>query len=306
MQPPETMTQPKNRAHTVAFPEWAPFAIITLIWLPALMRFSVEWSINPQYYYGWSVPLLSAYLIYDRWLARPTPVPPERILVPAILIILCALPQLPLRLVGEANTDWRFVSWIMGLNALAIGLAILYIQGGWRWLGFFALPVLFLLTAIPWPSGAEKLLVQGLMRVNAEIAANLVGIVGIPAVAQGNVIEVPTGVLGVNEACSGIRSLQSTLMAAAFLGLLYRRSLIGLGCLIFLGSLIAFVCNVIRTTFLTYQGATNGIEAVDKWHDSAGFFILGVVLVCLWGMSQWLERSERKGSERKSAEEAKV
>ncbi len=311
MHPPDAVTNPTPAttgatSKTVAFPEWAPFAIIALIWLPALMRFSVEWSINPQYYYGWSVPLLSAYLIYDRWLARPNPVPPARILVPAILIILCALPQLPLRLVGEANTDWRLVSWIMGLNALAISFAILYIQGGWRWLGFFVLPILFLLTAVPWPSGAEKLLVQGLMRVNAEIAANLVGFVGIPAEARGNVIEVPTGVLGVNEACSGIRSLQSTLMAAIFLGILYRRSVPGLIGLVVVGSLIAFVCNVIRTTFLTYQGAVNGITAVDEWHDTAGFVILGVVLVCLWGMSQWLERSERKGSEQKSAEEAKV
>jgi exosortase len=133
------------------------------------------------------------------------------------------------------------------------------------------------------------------MRVNAEIAANLVAFVGIPAEARGNVIEVPTGLLGVDEACSGIRSLQSTLMAAAFLGLLYRRTLFGIFGLVALGSIIAFVCNIVRTTFLTYQGAVNGIEAVDKWHDTAGFTILGVVLVCLWAMSQWLERAERKG-----------
>lgn len=289
-------TVPATKSGYVPLPQWAPFAIVALIWLPALMRFSVEWSINPQYYYGWSVPLLAAYLIYDRWPSRPVPEPPPSFLIPAVLIAFLALPQLPLRLVGEANTDWRLVSWIMGLNALGIGLTVLYLQGGWRWLGFFLLPILFLLTAIPWPSGAEKLLIQGLMRVNAELAANIVGIAGIPAVARGNVIEVPTGILGVNEACSGIRSLQSTLMAAAFLAILYRRSVVGLIGLVAFGSVIAFVCNVIRTTFLTYQGAVNGIEAVDKWHDTAGFTILGVVLVFLWLISQWLERAERRAS----------
>ncbi len=161
-------------------PEWTPFALIALIWLPALLRFSVEWSINPQYYYGWSVPLLSAYLIYDRWPSRPKPTPPSGFLLPAALIVILALPQLPLRLVGEANTDWRLISWVMGLNALGIGLSVLYLQGGWRWLGFFLLPVLFLLTSIPWPSGAEKLLIQGLMRVNAEFAANIVGFAASP------------------------------------------------------------------------------------------------------------------------------
>lgn len=266
---------------STTLPEWVPFAIIALIWLPALLRYSVEWSINPQYYYGWSVPLLAAYLIYDRWPSRPEAEPVSRVLIPAILMVLLILPQLPLRIVGEANTDWRMVSWIMGTMAMGISLTILYVQGSWRWLAFFVLPLLFLLTAIPWPSGAERLLVQGLMRVNAELAANLVGFVGIPAEARGNVIEVPTGILGVNEACSGIRSLQSTLMASLFLGILYRRSIIGLVALVAAGSFIAFVCNVIRTTFLTYQGAVNGIGAVDEWHDTAGFTILGVVLVCL-------------------------
>ncbi len=301
MPPPDAVTTPRSAAparqsDAVALPEWAPFAIIALIWLPALLRYSVEWSINPQYYYGWSVPLLAAYLIYDRWPSRPKVEPAARVLIPAVLIVLLILPQLPLRVIGEANTDWRMISWIMGVMVLGISFTILYVQGGWRWLGFFALPILFLLTAIPWPRSMEVALVQGLMQVNAQLAANLVGFVGIPAEARGNVIEVATGILGVNEACSGIRSLQSTLMASLFLGILYRRSLIGLAGLVAAGSIIAFVCNVIRTTFLTYQGATNGIEAVDEWHDTAGFAILGVVLVCLWAMSQWLERSERRAS----------
>ena len=311
MPPPDAVTTPRPAAPAsqpgvVALPQWAPFAIIALIWLPALLRYSVEWSINPQYYYGWSVPLLAAYLIYDRWPSRPNPEPVTAVLIPTIVIVLLILPQLPLRIIGEANTDWRMVSWIMGAMAFGISLTILYVQGGWRWMTFFVLPILFLLTAIPWPRSMEVSLVQGLMQVNAQLAANLVGFVGIPAEARGNVIEVATGILGVNEACSGIRSLQSTLMASMFLGILYRRSLIGLIGLVAAGSAIAFVCNVIRTTFLTYQGAKNGIEAVDEWHDTAGFAILGVVLVCLWAMSQWLERSERKGFEQKGAKDAKV
>ncbi len=261
------------------------------------MRFSVEWSFNPQYYYGWSVPLLAGYLIFDRWPMRPS-VGVPRVFWPVVfVIILAALPQFPLRLLGEANSTARLITLAMGGIAVAISLGTLYLYGGSRWSLYFAAPVAFLLVAMPWPGQIETPLVQGLMKVNAEIAANIVAIVGIPAEARGNVIEVPTGLLGVNEACSGIRSLQSTLMAAAFLGLLYRRSLVGLVGLVALGSLIAFVCNVIRTTFLTYQGATNGIDAVDKWHDSAGFVILGVVLVSLWLMSQLLEMAEKRENE---------
>ena len=47
---------------------------------------------------------------------------------------------------------------------------------------------------------------------------------GIPALQNGNLIEVKTGLLGINEACSGIRSFQATLMVSLFLGELYQMS----------------------------------------------------------------------------------
>lgn len=270
--------------------QWLPFAIIGLVWLPALIRFSAEWTFNPQYYYGWAVPILAAYLIYERIGLKPAVGRPRFRGVAIAFIILCALPQLPLRLLGEANSTARLISWAMGLCALGISLAILYLYGGRKWMMAFIGPLLFMLVAIPWPGQIENPVIQGLMRINAQISADVVSFAGVPAEARGNVIEVPTGLLGVDEACSGIRSLQSTLMAAAFLGLLYRCGPGGMVVLILLGAAIAFVCNVIRTVFLTWQGAINGIEAVDKWHDSAGFAILGVVMVCLWLISQYLDR----------------
>lgn len=271
-------------------PVWAPFALITVIWLPALIRFSAEWSFNPQYYYGWAVPLLAAYLIYERIGLNPQRDLPRFKWFAILVIIACALPQLPLRLLGEANSTARLISLAMGMSAMGISLALLYLYGGKSWLKMFAGPVLFLAVSIPWPGQIEQPTIQGLMRINAQISADVVSFAGVPAEARGNVIEVPTGLLGVDEACSGIRSLQSTLMAAAFLGLLYRCGTGGFIVLVLLGAAIAFVCNVIRTTFLTWQGAVNGIQAVDEWHDSAGFIILGVVMVCLWLISQFLDR----------------
>jgi exosortase len=136
----------------------------------------------------------------------------------------------------------------------------------------------------------ETLLVQGMMQLNASISADFVSLCGVPAIAEGNVIRLPTGTLGVNEACSGIRSLQSTLMASIFLGGLYQLPIFARVCLAVVGIGIAFVLNIVRTVFLSWQGAFHGIEATEKWHDSAGFAILGVVLVCLWLISRFLEK----------------
>lgn len=280
----------------LTLPAWAPFVVIALVWVPALVRFSYQWALNPQYYYGWAVPLLAAYLVFDRWPQMPAPERPRFTGWATAAILMLALPQLPLRLVGEANSSARLISLAMGISAMGISFGILYLTGGRAWLRFFAAPLLFLAVSIPWPGQIEKPLVQGLMRVNAEISAEVVSFAGVPAEARGNVIEIPTGVLGVNEACSGIRSLQSTVMAACFLAVLYRTSTAGFFVLLGAGAAIAFICNVLRTIFLTWQGAFHGVEAVDKWHDSAGFTILGVVLVCLWIMSQMMERHQRQAS----------
>jgi exosortase len=291
-----------ERAAVGTFSIWIVFAFVGLIWWPALSRFSIEWSVNPQYFYGWSVPFLTAYLLVERYASRPA-VNPSAWRWPAlVLMLLLALPQFPLRIIAEPNTDWRMISWLMAGMAMGLTFCVFYLYGGWKWLFHFAFPVLFLATANPWPNAIESQLVQGMMRVNAQFAAEFVSLCGIPAIAMGNVIQLPNGVLGVDEACSGIRSLQSTLMASLFLGELYRLKVLARLLLVAVGVGIAFFLNLVRTSFLTWQGAFNGIKATDDWHDAAGFTILGGVLVCLFIISMILERGERKAAARKKAE----
>ena len=50
----------------------------------------------------------------------------------------------------------------------------------------------------------------------------VLGWTGIPAIQHGNLIEVGTGTVGVSEACSGIRSFQTSLMISLFFGEFYR------------------------------------------------------------------------------------
>jgi len=265
--------------------------LVGLIWVPACMRYSIEWSLNAQYYYGWAVPFLAAYLAYERIATCPPPAPPAHLLPATLFIVLLALPYPLIRIVSEANSDWRLMAWAMALCAGGISLGLFYLAGGRPWVWQFAFPVFFLLTAIPWPTSMENLLVQGMMRLNASISADFVSIfAGIPAIAEGNVIQLPKGSLGVNEACSGIRSLQSTLMASIFLGGLYQLPVVPRVTLAFVGVAAAFFLNIVRTVFLSWEGATQGIEATEKWHDSAGFAILGVVLVILWLISRYLEK----------------
>lgn len=245
------------------------------------LHLRVHWMENPQYSFGILVPALAGYALYRRWLLRPAPGSP-----PAFAWKWCAFPLaflfLPLWLVAQPNPDWRLVSWLLTADLLAFALLSWTATGGVAWLRHFAFPTCFLATAVPWPSGLEAPIIQGLMHFVAGLTVAALNLAGMPALQHGNVIEIGTGLLGVDEACSGVRSLQATLMAALFLGELYgfrwprRFWLLGAG----LG--VAIATNAARAFFLAWQASRQGLGAVDRWHDPAGYTVMTACFVALW------------------------
>src|ERR1700681_1155974 len=75
---------------------WFPLAVFALVWIELISRLRFEWSINPQYGYGWIVPLLAAYSFWRRYENAPPPSPPERRILVGLLIILPAVLLLPI------------------------------------------------------------------------------------------------------------------------------------------------------------------------------------------------------------------
>jgi exosortase len=270
---------------------WLLLAFVGIaLWALLIQQLQLEWNLNPQYSYGLGMPLLAAYLAYRRWGTRPEPAPPAQLGSAIPWLVVLALLWLPIRLFQEANPDWRPVSWALGFNVAALTLLGLWSIGGRPWLRHFAFPVLFMLLAVPWPTEVEKGLIQTLMRVVAAITVELLAWFGIPARPQGNLIELATGVVGINEACSGVRSFQSTLMIALFLGEMNRLNAARRLVLLASGIATAFLFNVIRTFFLTWQCAQHGTQAANAWHDPAGYVVFGASFVCLLGIAWLLKR----------------
>jgi exosortase/archaeosortase family protein len=153
-----------------------------------------------------------------------------------------------------------------------------------------AFPVLFFLVAVPWPTFLEQPVIQGLMRAVTSINVFGLNLAGVPAVQLGNVIEISSGYIGIEEACSGVRSLQATLMISLFLGELYMFATSRRVLLIVLGAVLAFTCNVVRSAVLVWVAATQGTSRVAAWHDPAGMSIFIFCLLALWLISLWLRR----------------
>jgi exosortase len=271
---------------------WFPVAVFALVWLEVISRLRFEWSINPQYGYGWAVPFLAAYIFWRRWQSAPAPAAPKASFLAIVAIILAALVLGAVRLVQEANPDWRLLSWAMALCAVVISFAGVYLAGGTSWVRHFLFPILFFLVAVPWPTSVEQVIIQGLMRIDTWINVEVLTAIGIPAVQLGNVIEVGSGYVGIDEACAGIRSLQATLMVSLFLGEFYNFAFWRRVLLIIAGAFLAFFCNLVRTFLLVYLGAEHGVETIKSWHDPAGYTILTACLLGLWGLSWFLARAD--------------
>ena len=263
--------------------DWFALVAFGLLWLEVVSRLRFEWSVNPQYGYGWTVPFLAAYAFWRRLQNAPVASQAGNVFLTLLLTIAAAAGLLPIRLIQEANPDWRILSWAMALSAITISFAGIYLAGGSRRVRHFAFPLLFFLVAVPWPTQFEQTVIQGLMRLVASINVEVLNLIGISAVQMGNVIELSTGFVGIADACTGVRSLQATFMVSLFLGEFYEFAIVRRILLVLAGAALAFFCNLVRTFLLVYIGAERGIDSIKSWHDPAGLTILMACLFGLWG-----------------------
>ena len=119
---------------------WLALAGLGGFWLMGVRLLSPQWSVYDQYNYGWAVPFLCGYLLWQRWPNRPEPGPVHRRLTITILAI-CALLLLPTRVIVEANPIWRAGSWAMALELVILTLGTVCLAGGKSWLRHFAFPI---------------------------------------------------------------------------------------------------------------------------------------------------------------------
>jgi exosortase len=291
---------------------WSPLVAFGLLWWVLFNELRVEWAVNPQYSYGFVVPLLCLGLLFYRWRSAPMELPnalpspsalsPGSRLVSGPFIFwasfcLLALPLLPLRLLLEATPGWRVLLLIMAALAIGLTLLALYTARGPAWARHFAFPICFILVAVPWPHTIEIPIIQGLTQANATLVIEVMGVLGIPAVQHGNLIEVGAGTVGIDEACSGIRSFQSGLMIALFLGEFFRFRLWQRLLLVPAAFLVAFFFNLCRTSILTWLAATKGLDAISQYHDQAGVTILLACTAVMWVFALILKKLESPASQ---------
>lgn len=154
-----------------------------------------------------------------------------------------------------------------------------------RLVGLFLFPVLVWLISAPMVSAVESALNLALLRQVVTVVAFVFETLGLPIEQQGNVLVLPTGPVGVEDACSGIRSLTGCLFAGSFLAAVFVEQLWRKLVLVAAAMCFAILTNLGRSLFLTAWAYNFGPAAIEGTvHDVAGYAVLGFTvagLLCL-------------------------
>ncbi len=247
-------------------PSW-----LALSWLVSKAKWF--WTHNPELQFGWVMLLLCGYLLWEAWEIRPQPV--WRLDSSVVLSCVAGCALLAITQLYQAAYGLTAAS----MSGLAMG-ALLVIAGnlatvfGWNGARHFAFAFAFILFSLPIPSFIYSPIVLGLQKIVAVINVELLNLAGIAAMQTGSLIRLPTGTVGIDEACSGIRSMQSTIMATLFIGYLTLKSLSLRVMLFGLGIGLAIFGNLIRSLFLSFVANAQGVQSIERFHDAAGWSIL--------------------------------
>ena len=310
---------PSKPAET-GFPSYIRYTGFLLIAMAGYLVFDQQkwWANREDYSFGFIVPFFVGYVVYERWAqikaflqerkwnGEVVPVlPRSQSLGTGLLVALAwcgALGGLGLFLLGGFLQAIANNPLLPGGQALAYGFAatcisMAFIGAGWapvgegttvparyRFLftGLFVFPALIWILSIPLLDFAETKVSLFLLNKVTVIVFNVFDILGIPLQREGNTLILEKGRVGVEDACSGIRSLTACLFAGSFLAAVFLNRWWKKILLVVCAMIFAFIMNIVRSLFLTSWAHVYGSDAIaGKVHDITGYAVLGFTCVGL-------------------------
>lgn len=256
-----------------------------------------EWSHNPDLSHGFFSPLIFGLLVtFSRRLGPLRWVKRGYLSLTMLLAVLgCGLALFALAGLFAASLAWShaLVLFLLGLCLACFLLGGLFILADERlrilpfnWINLTAI-LLWVLVA-PVPNGTYAKLTLTLQNQVTDGVMMVLQFLGVPARQHGNVIELASTTVGVEEACSGVRSLVSCIYAGFFFAAWQVRRPWRRLVLILSAPLLALGMNFLRSLALTLL-ANSGVNISGTWHDATGFAILGLTAAILAGLAILLE-----------------
>lgn len=285
---------------------WARLPGLAKANLLALMAFALllclvlwpAWTRNPDLSHGLFMPAIFLLLLYESRAGGPRRFLSGGAELTAAVAATAAAGLATLFISGMYATvlDWSNAAVLFSLAcalSLLLGAALITFADKrirlvpFNWTSFVAV-CLWPLSA-PIPPGTYSRLTVALQLLVSSNVLRALHFFGVPAYRTGNIIELANTTVGVEEACSGVRSLVSCL----FVGIFFSASLVkrpwARVLIIALSPLLAIAMNFVRSLTLTLL-ANSGVNIRGAWHDITGYSILIVTAAITGGLALWLGR----------------
>lgn len=272
--------------------------VMALAWLAVyhdvIRRLVDDWRVDENYSHGFLIPIISGYAIWtERERIFSTPLEPR--LLPGAALMVIAILMLLAGILGAELYITR-LSLVLSLAGLAVYF------GGWAWLRQLLFPIGLLLLALPIPNILFNQIAFPLQLIASDYATRVIKLLGIPALREGNVIELARMKLQVVEACSGIRSLVSlTSLAVVYVYFTETRWWRRIALVVAVVP-IAIVANALRVAGTGVMAHYRGAQAAEGFlHSFSGLMVFLVAVLLLIGVAQLLTLIERIGPRRRTA-----
>ena len=259
--------------------------LIAALYSAAISDLAFEWWTVDASSYGMLVPPIVLYIAYQqRHLTFSIPARSDLSGL-WLLSLACAL-----YLIGQLSAEF-FLSRISFVLLLA-GLA-------WTFWGFarfrtLAFSFVLLATMVPLPGIIYNMAAAPLQLFASKVATDLSQILGVSIYREGNIIYLANTTLGVAEACSGLNSLASLVVAALLLGFVEDASMLGRVLLFVLSLPLAIAVNVVRVAGTAVLADYRPEFAMGFYHTFSGWIVFVLGFGMLWLLAKVLFRWTRR------------
>ncbi|MBT0666189.1 EpsI family protein [Geobacter pelophilus] len=246
---------------------------IAAYWVPLRGMVNV-WQSNEDYSYGFIIPMVTLYLLWDkRSLLLSTPVRSSWRVLPLLLIFILvsiygvlgssgniAMPVVPILIV-------LFAAFCLGTEFARKAL----------------LPLGFLIFMVPIPAVLERTIGTWLKSVSSVLGGSLVRLFGIPVHVSGNLIDLGVTKLQVVDACNGLRYLFPLLAIGVIYSYLFERTTWKRIFCVIATLPIAVLINSLRIGITGILANWYGAAAAEGFfHDFTGWVLFMVAFVLLY------------------------
>lgn len=257
------------------------FLLVVITGLDALADMVARWETSEEYGYGYIIPVITLFLIWQRkdkleqlrftgsWLGFA-------LLVFGVLVML----------VGQLSAIYSVSQYGFVIAIIGAAYSIL----GWAALKMIIVPLLLLFLMVPLPGFVFNNLSAQLQLISSQLGVAVIRLFDISVHLEGNVIDLGAYKLQVVEACSGLRYL-FPLVALSIIASYFYQAPVWKRLVVILSSIpITVFMNSFRIGVIGVLVDNFGIEQAEGFlHDFEGWIVfmacVGVLIFEIWLLS---------------------